>query len=175
MDPTNGGERSGMAKVSKSLFLNEEISRLVDQYQDEKGLSFTRIVTAALLQFLLDGFHGADDKWVRQATRLDKGQTTLPDVWRAMAGARLSWAEHLATDAAVEATRTKSKDSLRTYQDRALKAIVSQIATWEAKIGSTPNPIDGLTEMVIRNPWVATAPQARTEGMREAAEADETK
>jgi len=69
-----------MAKVSKSFMLNVELSELTDAVSASTGASFTKIVTAALIQYLLGDLDHPHHTWMMAATALEKGDVAIPDL-----------------------------------------------------------------------------------------------
>ena len=74
------GRDPKMAKKQRSLLLDENLARLVDAYQQITGATFTRVIAAALIQYLLDRASGPDSRWMRFAVALERGDVTLPDI-----------------------------------------------------------------------------------------------
>lgn len=67
-----------MAKISKSLYLNDDLCRLMDAQQEHTGASFTRIVTAAILQYFFGNYtFGPSQFWLKLATRFERGDVTF--------------------------------------------------------------------------------------------------
>jgi len=69
-----------MSKIQKALMLNEDIVRLLDAHQNSTGVSFTRIMTAAVLAYLYKDMNGPDVYWLRLATAVDRGQLPVADI-----------------------------------------------------------------------------------------------
>ncbi|MEK6674657.1 MAG: hypothetical protein AABZ47_03270 [Planctomycetota bacterium] len=69
-----------MAKKQRSLLLDDRLSQLIDAMQLGSGATFTRIVSAALLQFIFDDSPGSDARWIRFAVQLERGDITITDI-----------------------------------------------------------------------------------------------
>jgi hypothetical protein len=69
-----------MAKVQKTFYLNEELNQLIEAITESTGASFTKIVTAALIQHLLGKLDRPDPRWMRLCHALETGTLTLPEV-----------------------------------------------------------------------------------------------
>ncbi len=77
---TSGMESGAMSKVQKSLLINEDLVRLLDAHAKRKGASFTRQVTAAVLQYLFTEPSGPQEIWMQYAVGLDDGEFTVGDM-----------------------------------------------------------------------------------------------
>lgn len=80
MPGLNTTERTTMAKVQKGLLLNEELAQLIDAIANTTGASFTKIVTAALVQHLLGDLGPPRPRWMRLAVALEHGDLDLRGV-----------------------------------------------------------------------------------------------
>jgi len=67
-----------MAKVQKTFYLNDDLERVVDALSSSTGASFTKIVTAALIRYILGDFPTPDPEWMKQAVALERGEISLP-------------------------------------------------------------------------------------------------
>lgn len=73
-------EGSSVGKAQKSLLINEDLVRLLDLMQKRTGASFTRQVTASVLQYLFDRPEGPDPYWMELAVGLDDGTLDLDGI-----------------------------------------------------------------------------------------------
>jgi len=69
-----------MAKTQKTLLLNDQLLRLADAQGKRTGASFTRIVTAAMLQYLFTHPDGPEQLWMEHAVALELGEITVGDL-----------------------------------------------------------------------------------------------
>ena len=78
-----------MAKTQKTFLLNSELLELVDKVSERTGANFTRIVTAALLQYIFDPALHPEERvpdgpiaaeWMTFAVRLERGDISLADI-----------------------------------------------------------------------------------------------
>jgi hypothetical protein len=69
-----------MAKVQKTFLINEELHRLVRDHENQTGASFTRTVTAALLQYFFQDPEGPNPVWMEEAIGLEYGEHTVADM-----------------------------------------------------------------------------------------------
>jgi len=78
-----------MSKSQKTFLLNSQLLELVGKVSERTGANFTRIVTAALLQYIFDpALHpeeGVPDgpiaaEWMTFAVRLERGDITLGSI-----------------------------------------------------------------------------------------------
>jgi len=85
----NGTQRgTTMGKVQKSLMLPEELHRIVQTLEDKQGASFTRIMTAALLQYLFHRYiqeesspgGGPEQGWMKLAIFVERGTYTVREI-----------------------------------------------------------------------------------------------
>ena len=88
MTATPKEDDRSMATVSKSFMLNHGLSEVLDAYSASTGVSFTKIVTAALLNYLFNKLdepehmqrYGPDSTWMEVAWRLDRGDVSIDQV-----------------------------------------------------------------------------------------------
>ena len=69
-----------MSKVQKTFYLNPQLDTLVDHVTKSTGASFTKIVTAALIKYLLGTLRPPSPKWMQYAVALERGDLELPDI-----------------------------------------------------------------------------------------------
>jgi hypothetical protein len=81
-----GTESKQMAKVQKSLLINEDLVRLLDAHAKLTGASFTRQVTAAVLQYLFSDPSGPNRSWMEFAVELDSGELNIAEKTPFVAG-----------------------------------------------------------------------------------------
>ena len=67
-------------KVSRHILLQPTLSALADQFEELHGANFTRIVTAALFQYLVADSAADRAHYMRLCTRLERGALTLSDI-----------------------------------------------------------------------------------------------
>ena len=75
-----GTETQPVAKTQKTFYLNDDLAQVVDTVATSTGASFTKIVTAALIENLLGGGGPPSPRWMRLATALERGDMTIADV-----------------------------------------------------------------------------------------------
>jgi hypothetical protein len=82
-------ERNAMPKIQKNFLIPEELAALTDRISELTGANFTKIATAALLQYIFDPALDPDERvpdrpiapeWMTFAVRLDRGDITLADI-----------------------------------------------------------------------------------------------
>ena len=71
---------ASVGKAQKSLLINEDLVRLLEAHQKRTGASFTKQVTAAVLQYLFEHPRGPDPYWMEHAVALDAGETNLGEI-----------------------------------------------------------------------------------------------
>ena len=67
-------------KVHRHIMLHPTLSQVADQYEELHGASFTKIVTAALLQYLVADSAAERSHHMRLAIRLERGALTLAQI-----------------------------------------------------------------------------------------------
>jgi len=72
-----------MAKAQKTVMVPEDLYRVAQKIEEATGASFTRTVTAALIQYLFQDACGPDPVWMRLAVALERGDVTVPELRRA--------------------------------------------------------------------------------------------
>ncbi len=80
MNQTSTERSASMAKVSKSLMLNEDLSRLLDAQAKATGANFTRLVTAAIIQYLFTKPDGPEPHWMKMAVEIESGEYGVGDL-----------------------------------------------------------------------------------------------
>ena len=75
-----GMEPRPMAKIQKSLLINEDLVRLLDAHAKRTGASFTRQVTAAVIQYLFSDPNGPLPRWMELAVELDDASITADGI-----------------------------------------------------------------------------------------------
>jgi len=70
-----------MAKTQKNFYLNPELSELINDVSRKTGISFTKIVTAALIRYLIRDFPERDALSMELAMDLESGAKSLPEVF----------------------------------------------------------------------------------------------
>jgi hypothetical protein len=78
--PRAEAKEGSMAKVSKSLYLNDQLSQVVDAVSESTGATFTKIVTASLIQYLFGDLEPPSPSWMRLAMALERGDSTVPEI-----------------------------------------------------------------------------------------------
>lgn len=66
-----------MAKVQKTFYLNTELHALMEAYQEATGVSFTKILHAGIVQYLLGDFPRVDPLTMKLVDGLEKGTLSL--------------------------------------------------------------------------------------------------
>lgn len=143
-------ETRSMPKKQKTFYLNEELSKLVDAYVASTGASFTKIVTAALLQYFFESTR-PDPRWMKVAVGLERGDIELGKLPLLVAEARkyeaeqeldLSTREGVPKDAAIDWWVSKFQGELSAAEeaikfwtmqledreDDALQVVIEQLA-----------------------------------------------
>jgi len=86
---TLASEARQMAKVQKNFLIPEELAAIIDRISELSGANFTKIATAALLQYIFDpALHPEErvpdgpiaSQWMTFAVRLDRGDISLADI-----------------------------------------------------------------------------------------------
>ncbi|HUU96165.1 MAG TPA: hypothetical protein VM487_10530 [Phycisphaerae bacterium] len=73
-------EEQRMPKAQKSVLLPEDLLKAVAAEEFDTGVSFARIVTAALLQRYCEHVNCPDSLWIKWATLLDKENLQVADI-----------------------------------------------------------------------------------------------
>jgi hypothetical protein len=81
-------ETARMAKIQRAFYVSEDLDWLLDAYQEATGVSFTRLMTAAIVGYLFDGLEhadssvdvGPDQRWMRIASKLERNEILIEDV-----------------------------------------------------------------------------------------------
>ena len=88
---TLASEARQVAKVQKNFLIPEELAAIIDRIIERSGSNFTKIATAALLQYIFDFCEHPEDagpivcpanQWMSRASRLDRGAITVADIPR---------------------------------------------------------------------------------------------
>ncbi|MBU0718922.1 MAG: hypothetical protein KJ749_11790 [Planctomycetes bacterium] len=69
-----------MAKVQKTFYVNDSLARFLDAHQASTGVSFTRIMNAALIQYFFLDPDSPDPEWMERAIALERGEITIGDL-----------------------------------------------------------------------------------------------
>jgi len=69
-----------MSKVQKTFYLNAELDTFVSRISESTGASFTKIVTAALIEHLLGGLGPPHPRWMRHAAALEQREAGLAEI-----------------------------------------------------------------------------------------------
>lgn len=148
----NRGPKS-MAKKQRSLLLDESLGRLIDAFQEGSGATFTRIVTAAILQYLLREPGGPDPLWMRFAVTLERENNDIPGILLKNVTEDLRRAIYYRDTMKME---RQSKDVDQDALERNLEMFRRDIekretrkALWESILyGTADSPLDGLIAML---------------------------
>lgn len=153
-------EAPAVAKSQKTFYLEDHVARLLDAYQRRTGATFTRAVTAALLQFLLSEPSGPDQEWMEFAVDLEDGLSSIEDIissrqqeltarglfltegFRGVVNAK--WGTGVTIDAALWSSLNAETEGAWTQWKRVLEregtdAIDKLIAHWSSKERPTPS------------------------------------
>ncbi len=82
-----------MAKVQKTVMVLEDLHRVACEFEIKTGANFTRIVTAALLEYLIEGLP-PHPRWMSYAVALERGDTTLTKILLDVHDRLVSFAEN---------------------------------------------------------------------------------
>ena len=72
-------KKHGQTKVQKQFCLNRDVEAAVEDIAEAQGSSFTRIVTAALIQYLC-GNKDSRSHWMSHAMRIETKKSTWDQV-----------------------------------------------------------------------------------------------
>lgn len=163
-------ERSGMSKVSKSLMLNEDLAKLLDDYQTAMGISFTRILTAAIVDFLFEHTSGPNPQWISVAAAMDRGKMAVSDAWK------------IAVDEAIHNARVavshadhrfpKAKNPLKAQSEQRFRDAVAMRTELQKIVDAAATPLDGVSQLITNNPYRSFGDPLRLLLMEESIEAD---
>lgn len=82
-------EGTEMAKVQKNFLIDEDLAKLLDKVIECTGSNFTKVATAALLEFLFRGYANPEEGasapspdvwWFRMAIQLERGDLRVGDL-----------------------------------------------------------------------------------------------
>ena len=73
-------EKQGVAKVQKTFYLNEVLAASIDSVCESSGASFTKIVTASVLCYLLGQPLDKKKRWMREAVALETRSLSLATI-----------------------------------------------------------------------------------------------
>ncbi len=96
-------ENATMAKTQKTFYLNDDLGKLVTILEQKSGASFTRIVSAALVRYLFEGFDepsphatlGPQSLWMRIAVMMERGDMAAEDIPETLLARMVDSAEQL--------------------------------------------------------------------------------
>jgi hypothetical protein len=80
MTENTRSQGSEMGKIQKSLMLHPHLCAILDAHQAATGVSFTRILTAAILQYFYADMNGPDPYWMKIATGIERGDLSVGDL-----------------------------------------------------------------------------------------------
>ncbi|HNQ24738.1 MAG TPA: hypothetical protein PKK06_16775 [Phycisphaerae bacterium] len=155
-----------MAKVQKGLMVPEDLYRLIQWQEREKGATFTRQAIAAFLAyFFAEGPAGPESCWMRWAVALEKGEMSIADVPLKFAEQQLLCAQARMTVQAETLPKGAQLPSRREYS-------VAQHRqwAWQQVFARGPNALDGLLDYWaegMRNPDASPAASATPEEIAE--------
>ncbi len=78
-----------MAKVQKTFLIPEELAAIIDKIIERSGSNFTKIATAALLQYLFDHCEHPEDhgpivcpasQWMSRVLEIERGKYNVADI-----------------------------------------------------------------------------------------------
>jgi len=72
-----GTEAPNVAKTQKTFYLDDDLIRLLNAHAKRTGASFTRQVTAAVIQYLFSDPNGPLPRWMELAVELDDEHTDV--------------------------------------------------------------------------------------------------
>jgi len=116
--------RQIMAKIQKSLLINEDLVRLLEAHAKRTGASFTRQVTAAVIQYLFSDPQGPRPRWMEVAVELDDAHITVDGIIDECAAyANMEWS-----------VINDEDQQTGKAGERARSSAFAQIAEWRAKV-----------------------------------------
>jgi len=90
---TNPGmEATSLSKTQKTFYLDDDLIRLLNAHARRTGASFTRQVTAAVIQYLFSDPAGPRPRWMSLAVELDEGHIAVDGIIdECVAEAHIQW------------------------------------------------------------------------------------
>jgi hypothetical protein len=140
-------EAIGMPKIQKTLPLNESLCELIQEYADSLGTSFSKVLTAAVLDFFLEpaikGQPPSSD-WISAGAAVDTDRLQLADVVPTLFANYEKSASHiLSTDSSLNAKdRRDLEERIKTYRIRQVK--------WIDDLKNLGGGQDALIEFLVR-------------------------
>jgi len=142
-----------MAKTQKTFLLNPQLLELVDKVAERSGANFTKIVTAALLQYFFDYCAHPEDagpivcpanEWMGRASRLDRGAITVADIPNEVLKEAVDSAKYMLD----MHTRGELKEGLADGWKRALRAREVALQGWEKAVEENKGAMPAILEEI---------------------------
>ncbi len=134
-----------MAKVNKSMLLNEGLIRLIDSIQQKTGVSFTRVMTASVLQYLFHDTYGPERRWMEAAVAVERGEINVGEAGKWLAQRHLKELEQqrqLAKEDA-EIGCPASPEEIKELGE-GMSIATNEIIGWEKILSLADDPIDAV-------------------------------
>jgi len=140
---TGMGQARG--KKQKTVLLHDDLCGLLEAHEGFIGANFTRIITAAVLQYIFsDLISGPHTEWMSFAVALDRGDLAVADI----PAHRLRKAIELAQFNVRLAQAPDASDG-RLEQEKARLDDVEQIAAaWKQRVDWAGDPIGAIRELL---------------------------
>lgn len=143
-------ETPAVAKQQVNAMMDEGLVRLLRELQSTAGPTMTRLVTAAVLQYLFFSPSGPDDRWMRAALALEEGKVSAGQVpiWLADKDREELGAE---VDAAVDFLKKSGLSHAELRKNKALAELRSRYSAavepehiWSEMLKLADDPIDAI-------------------------------
>ena len=131
-----------MAKKQRSLLLDEDLARLIDAFQGTTGATYTRVITAAVVQYFFDHPH-PDAKWMQVAVALERGDLTVGDIRVKLAESTIRNCKDVLDEFTRTAESPDTDPAVERFR-RELHEHEQSLEEWRAKIAKAGDPMEAL-------------------------------
>jgi hypothetical protein len=140
-------------KKQKTVLLHDDLCDLLDAHEGFIGANFTRIITAAVLQYIfMDPLHGPETRWVSVAVALDRGNLAVADIPNAIYEELLRFARFNVRLA--EQSDVPDDDRIATAK-KSLAEVEAEFAEWKKAVEWAGDPMVALREaLTITSRWL---------------------
>jgi hypothetical protein len=150
MDTPVQSGTSNMAKVQKTVMIHEDLHRLCLALEEAHGVTFARIITAALIQYFFHPFtrlvplpdEGPDSGWTRVAIFLERGVYTVAEIPKVLMNINLNSATALAKFHA-EGTAEDDPDKAEAERHK-LKVFSEMWDSWEKAVQDSGGEMEAI-------------------------------
>ena len=136
-------EATALSKTQKTFYLHDNLIRLLDFLQSRTGASFTRQVTAAVIQYLFSRPDGPDPLVMEASVKLENAELSFDDLPAWLAG---QWGI-IAMMQASEANRASPGSTEQVARTRDMHRHQANAHGWRNVVRLGPGLVDGLVRL----------------------------